>query len=77
MDQEESQNIEKLLAAESTDAQQKAALSRLAELLEESYILNLPPSKLILKALQTYSKRSKAPAALGKRAGKLHAQYKI
>ena len=77
MDTEETQNIEKLLSADSTEAQQRAALTRMAELLEETYILNLPPSKTILKALQTYSKRSKSPAVLAKRAAKLQAKYKI
>lgn len=77
MDHNESDTIEKLLAPTSSEAQQRAALKRLSELLEETYILNLPPSKQILKALETYSKRSKAPATSAKKAAKLHKQYRI
>jgi len=77
MDQEASENIENLLAQEGSEAQQKAALQRLGEMLEESYILNLPPSKNILQALLSYSKKRQAPAALSKRAAKLYKQYKI
>lgn len=77
MDIESSENIERLLAPHSSEPQQKAALKRLSEMLEETYILNLPPSKPILKALLTYSKKAKAPDTLAKRAAKLHKQYKI
>lgn len=77
MDIEASENIEKLLAPHSSESQQKAALKRLSEMLEENYILNLPPSKPILIALLSYSKKIKAPDSLAKRAAKIHKEYRI
>jgi len=77
MDLEESENIEKLLAPHSTAAQATAALKRLSELLEETYILNLPPSKHILEALDTFSKKPKIEASLARRATKIRDQYKL
>lgn len=77
MDIEETENIDQLLDKASSEGQQKTALKRLGEMLEESYILNLPPSKVILQALQAYAKRSQVPSPLANRAKKLYAQYKI
>lgn len=77
MDVEETQTIEKLLGAESSAEGQKAALKRLSEMLEETYILNLPPSKKILSALNRYAKKTGTPASLAKRAAKVHNQYKL
>lgn len=77
MDAEETQAIEQLLGAESTLAQQKAGLKRLGEMLEESYILNLPPSKKIFDALAKYARKSKADKALKAKAKRLCDQYKL
>ena len=77
MDAEETQAIELLLGTDSTLAQQKAGLTRLGEMLEESYILNLPPSPKTLDALAKYARTSKADKTLKARAKRLCDQYKL
>ncbi|WP_269527042.1 hypothetical protein [Coraliomargarita parva] len=77
MDSEAKDIIDRLLDTGGTEATQKAALKRAGELLEEHYILNLPPSTDILKALAKYSKSSRAPSSLARRAARLHKDYKI
>lgn len=77
MDLEENENIEQLLAPHSSEAQQKAALGRLSEMLEETYILNLPPSKHILEALDTFSRKKDAPPNLVRKATKVQQEYRI
>ena len=59
MDVEEAEAIEQLLGTDSTLAQQKAGLKRLGEMLEESYILNLPPSSKPLKLWVSMHERPK------------------
>jgi len=77
MNAEENENIKQLLATDATLAQQKKALSWMADYCEESYILNLPPSTAALTALEKYAKKAKADAALKRRAAKLVKQYKL
>ena len=77
MNAEENANIKQLLATGSSVADQKKALSWLADYCEESYILNLPPSTTALAALEKYSKKTKADPALKRRAAKLVTQYKL
>jgi hypothetical protein len=77
MNVEENEHIQKLLATDTSLAQQKQALGWLADYCEESYILNLPPSPPTLAALQRYSKQGTADAALKRRAAKLVKQYKL
>lgn len=77
MNVEENENIKQLLATDATLVQQKKALGWLADYCEESYILNLPPSTAALAALEKYSKKTKADAALKRRAAKLAKQYKL
>jgi len=77
MDKEESETIERLCAAGSDPKAQKAALKRLAEMLEETYILNLPPSKKILTALSRYAKQAGTSPVVSKQALKVRNQYKI
>lgn len=74
---EEDQMTKQLLATGATVAEQKQALSWLADYCEESYILNLPPSTAALSALDRFSKKTKADAALKRRAAKLYKQYKL
>ena len=77
MNAEENEHTKKLLAADASLAQQKQALGWLADYCEESYILNLPPSLATLAALERYSKKGTADAALKRRAAKLAQQYKL
>jgi len=77
MNAEENEMVKLLLATNSSVAEQKKALSWLADYCEESYILNLPPSTSALTALEKYSKKTKADAALKRRAAKLAKQYKL
>lgn len=77
MDAEETQAIEQLLGTDSTLAQQKAGLKRLGEMLEESYILNLPPSSKIFEALGKYTRKTKADKIMKARAKRLCDQYKL
>ena len=77
MNVEENENIKQLLAINATLVQQKQALDWLADYCEESYILNLPPSTAALTALEKYAKKTKADAALKRRATKLVKQYKL
>lgn len=76
MSAEENEAIDRLLDADATTAKQKAALKWFAEYLEEGYILNLPPSKAIVQALETFSKRAKVEAALKTRAKNLIKKYR-
>lgn len=77
MNAEENENIKQLLAPHASVAQQKKALSWLADYCEESYILNLPPSAAAMAALEQFSKKTKADAALKRRAAKLAKQYQL
>lgn len=58
-------------------AQLKAALQRLGEILEEDYILNLPPQKPILVALSALQQQAKAAPALKAKAKRLLQSYRI
>jgi len=75
MSAEEKDGIDRLLDADATTAKQRAALKWFAEYLEEGYILNLPPSKAIFQALETFSKRTKVDATLKTRAKNLIKKY--
>ena len=77
MNTEENEHIKQLLATSASVAQQKKALSWLADYCEESYILNLPPSTAAMAALGKFSKRTKGDAVLKRRAAKLAKQYEL
>ena len=77
MNTEENEMIKRLLATGASVADQKKALSWLADYCEESYILNLPPSTAAMQALGKFSKKTKADAALKRRAAKLVKEYKL
>ncbi len=74
---EENEKIKQLLATDASVAQQKQALSWLADYCEESYILNLPPSTAALAALKKFSNKTKADALLKRRAAIIVKQYKL
>jgi len=69
--------IEQLLDSESNQSQQKAALTRLGEVLEEDYILNLPPQRPILKALVAFARKASLTVPIRQRAKKLIKEYGV
>ena len=73
MNAEEDKNIAKLDSDKESD--QKAALKWMASFLEEDYILNLPASVKTLSALEKFSKKRSAAAALKTRAKNLIKKY--
>ena len=75
MNNEVNQNIERLLDQDATLAQRKTALKQLGEVLEEDYILNLPPQRPILKALESLSRRGAVESAVKSKAKKLIKEY--
>lgn len=77
MNNEVDQLTAQLRDPEMTPAAQKAALQRMGEILEEDYILNLPPQKSILVALAALEKRAKVAPALKAKAKKLVQQYRV
>ncbi|PXA05066.1 hypothetical protein DDZ13_03620 [Coraliomargarita sinensis] len=76
MSDEENSAIERLLDPDTSTEKRKATLKWLAEYLEESYILNLPTSKEVMQALESFSKRTKADPALKARAKNLIKKYR-
>ena len=74
---EENEKVKQLLATTASAAQQKQALSWLADYCEESYILNLPPSTAALAALSKFSNKTKADSVLRRRAAIIVKQYKL
>ncbi|MGJ8652246.1 MAG: hypothetical protein ACSHX8_03130 [Opitutaceae bacterium] len=77
MSSEVNHNIDVLLSSESKAAQRKAALKYLSEVLEEDYILNLPPQRPILKALDAVSRRASVEPAVKSKSKKLIKEYGI
>ncbi len=67
--------IDQLLDRDSNSAKRKTALQRLGEVLEEDYILNLPPQRPILKALGTVSTRVGVEPGVKSKAKKLIKEY--
>lgn len=77
MSSEVNHNVDVLLDRDSKVAQRKSALKYLSEVLEEDYILNLPPQRPILKALDTVSRRAGVEPAVKSKAKKLIKEYGI
>jgi hypothetical protein len=75
MNEEVNQSIDQLLDPESSRAQRQSALQHLGEVLEEDYILNLPPQRPILKALESLARRATVEAAVKAKAKKLMKEY--
>ena len=73
----EQELIDSLRGAAHSGPRAKVALTRAAEYLEESYILNLPPSRPLLTALDGLAKNAATPAPLRTRAQALIKQYRI
>ena len=76
MSSEEKEAVNRLLDPNADAAQQKAALQWLADYMEESYILNLPISKMLGQGLESFSTKSKVDPSLKKRAKQLIKKYR-
>ena len=72
---EEQDVIDRLLDKDASPSAQRTALKWFAEYLEEGFILNLPPTKGIVQALETFSRRKQVDAALKTRARNLIKKY--
>ncbi len=77
MDSEEVQIIEKVVSKDTSIAAKKAGLKRAGELLEETYILNLPPDKSLVAGLKRISKMSGLDSAIQSSAKRLLKKYSI
>ena len=75
MKSKEQEQLDRLLDAKASTAEQKTALAWLADYMEESYILNLPISKSVTQALVTFSKRRKVDTVLIERSKRLLKKY--
>ena len=77
MTPEEKDLINQIRSKDAELRSRKNALSRLGEILEESYILNLLPSKAIIQALDKVAASRATPASLKRKAKALVLTYKI
>jgi hypothetical protein len=77
MNSEVNKTIDHLLDKASSGAQRKMALKQLGEVLEEDYILNLPPQRPILKALNTLAGRAGVEPTVKSKAKKLIKEYSL
>lgn len=77
MNNQVNQTIDQLLDQASLSAMRKAALKQLGETLEEDYILNLPPQRPILKALNVLAVRAGVEPALKLKAKQLVKEYGV
>lgn len=77
MSANETRMIDRLLGANAGESAQRQALGEISDYLEESYILNLPPSKTLLEGLNRFAKSAEAPAALQAKARKLVKKYAV
>ncbi|MEM8867443.1 MAG: hypothetical protein AAGC73_04165 [Verrucomicrobiota bacterium] len=74
---EENDAVACLLDEGSSPAHLKRALKRIAEILEECYILNLPASQSIMAGLESFSKKTEVDATLKTRAKNILKQYRL
>lgn len=77
MTSEEKDLINKIRSEDTELKSRENALSRLGEILEESFILDLLPSKAIIQALDKIAVSRTTPASLKRKAKALVLTYKI
>lgn len=66
-----------LQAKETSEAAQKEVLVKIGDYMEESFILNLPPSQTLLKGLKAYAKDPKKAAPKKSEAKRLIKAYQV
>ena len=77
MTSEEKDLINQIRSEDTELSSRENALSRLGEILEESFILDLLPSKAIIQALDKIAATRVAPASVRRKAKALVLKYKI
>ena len=77
MTSEEKDLINQIRSEDTELKSRENALSRLGEILEESFILDLMPSKAIIQALDKIAACRVAPASVRRKAKALVLAYKI
>jgi hypothetical protein len=77
MTSEEKDLINQIRSEDTELKSRENALSRLGEILEESFILDLLPSKAIIQALDKIATCRVAPASVRRKAKALVLKYKI
>jgi hypothetical protein len=77
MTSEEKDLINQIRSEDTELKRRENALSRLGEILEESFILDLLPSKAIIQALDKIAASRVAPASVRRKAKALVLTYKI
>jgi hypothetical protein len=77
MTSEEKDLINQIRSEDTELKSRENALSRLGEILEESFILDLLPSKAIIQALDKIAVSRTTPASLKRKAKALALTYKI
>ena len=77
MTSEEKDLINQIRSEDTELKSRENALSRLGEILEESFILDLLPSKAIIQALDKIAVSRTTPASLKRKAKALVLTYKI
>jgi hypothetical protein len=77
MTSEEKDLINQIRSEDTELKSRENALSRLGEILEESFILDLLPSKDIIQALDKIAASRVAPASVRRKAKALVLKYKI
>jgi len=77
MTSEEAQCIEQILDGDSTLKVQEKAIKRLGEILEETFILDLLPSKPLMRALEDIAVSKTVAPKLKQKAKALLKKYRI
>ncbi len=77
MHAEENRQLAILLSAGSSTDEREGALRRIAEILEEDHILNLPPSGRALDGLKRFASRADADPKSKARARRLVKTYDL
>ena len=77
MTSEEKDLINQIRSEDAELRSRENALSRLGEILEESFILDLLPSKTIIQALDKIAAGKEGPASVRRKAKALVQTYKI
>ena len=74
----EEKELIKQIRSEGEDLKtRESAMKRLGEILEETFILDLLPSKAVIQALEKIAASKTAPASLKRKAKSLVGSYKI
>jgi len=77
MTPEEQEQVRRIHSKAADLKAREKALSRLGELMEESYILDFPADRALIKELENFVASASAPVSLKGKAKRLLKKYKI